>query len=295
MEKDDWDVSGFLWETENQLWDFFNFDFSAVETQIKYPMDPPPPPPPPPCFTSNLSLNPPTVPSPDLDQPQTAAPAAAAAALEKEKGKKVIGVDEKKEKEKGKKEGKTEANHESHLWTERERRKKMKNMFDNLHGLMLTNPRGMMRHVPQKADKITIVDEAVTWIKGLQQDVQKLEARKELEKRKRESQDPITAHKLAMDSTQPTLIDQPSYGNNNNNNNIVPEFTNPTPVGFKVWFSENLNLNICGDEAQISLCSVKKQGLFTAICSVLEKHKLELLSASVPSDSNRRMTMMQVS
>ncbi|KAI8026261.1 Haloacid dehalogenase-like hydrolase domain-containing protein [Camellia lanceoleosa] len=41
------------------------------------------------------------------------------------------------------------------------------------------------------------------------------------------------------------------------------------------------------------MCSMKKAGLFTAICYVLEKHKLDVVSAHVSSDQNRTMYMIQ--
>ncbi|OMO74672.1 hypothetical protein COLO4_26545 [Corchorus olitorius] len=63
-----------------------------------------------------------------------------------------------------------QSEHEMHIWTERERRKKMRNMFSNLHALL--------PQLPAKADKSTIVDEAVTYIKSLQQTLQTLQKQK---------------------------------------------------------------------------------------------------------------------
>ncbi|KAL0384225.1 UNVERIFIED_CONTAM: hypothetical protein Sradi_2816800 [Sesamum radiatum] len=67
-----------------------------------------------------------------------------------------------------------------------------------------------------------------------------------------------------------------------------PEF----PSIFKTWTSPNVILNVCGRDAHINVCSMKKPGLLTAVCFVMEKHKLELVSAHVSSDRNRSMYMI---
>ncbi|TYG80962.1 hypothetical protein ES288_D02G259200v1 [Gossypium darwinii] len=73
-------------------------------------------------------------------------------------------------KKKKKKGSESDDEHDMHIWTERERRKKMRNMFSNLHALL--------PHLPPKADKSTIVDEAVNYIKTLQQTLQNLQKTK---------------------------------------------------------------------------------------------------------------------
>eukprot|EP00257_Ricinus_communis_P016257 XP_015574371.1 LOW QUALITY PROTEIN: transcription factor bHLH95-like [Ricinus communis] len=186
-----------------------------------------------------------------------------------------------------------ESDHEIHIWTERERRKKMRNMFANLHALL--------PQLPPKADKSTIVDEAVNYIKTLQQTLQKLQKQK-LERLQGGAAtfcyEPslVTPQKIA-DSREAFMADQGSSNNNLSNvttrssNNVpsIPRY----PVLFQTWTSSNVVLNICGDEAQISICSSKKPGLFTTICYVLEKHNIEMLSAHVSSDSNRNTYMIQ--
>lgn len=72
-------------------------------------------------------------------------------------------------------------------------------------------------------------------------------------------------------------------GNNNNNN----------PKQFQSWSSPNVVLNICGDIAHLSVCSLKKRCLFTNICFVLDKYKIEVLSAQISSDDNRSYYLIQ--
>ncbi|KAG5625171.1 hypothetical protein H5410_010389, partial [Solanum commersonii] len=55
----------------------------------------------------------------------------------------------------------------------------------------------------------------------------------------------------------------------------------------------NVILNVCGEAAHISVCCPKKPGLFTIICYVVEKHKIDIVSAQISSDQFRSMFMIQ--
>ncbi|XP_010479448.1 PREDICTED: transcription factor bHLH95-like [Camelina sativa] len=196
--------------------------------------------------------------------------------------------------------------HEIHIWTERERRKKMRDMFAKLHALL--------PQLPPKADKSTIVDEAVSSIKSLEQTLQKLQMQK-LEK---------LHYSSASTSTIPTFAYGPSSSSS-------PTTTLPTPlsnhpqiltvgaavedsysraafladqissssavavnmpypcndpiVAFDTWSSRNVVLNICGNEAFFNLCVAKgKSGVFTSVCYLFEKYNLEVLFANVSSN-----------
>ncbi|XP_073037317.1 transcription factor bHLH95-like [Primulina eburnea] len=166
-----------------------------------------------------------------------------------------------------------EPDNELHIWTERERRKKMRNMFGNLHALL--------PHLPPKPDKSTIVDEAVNYIKNMQQTLEKLEK----QKLERLHGSKTTQKKPAVRSREAFLADQPSTKMINPRN--LSMFSGP-PV-FKTWTSPNVTLNICGGDAQISVCGQRKPGLLTVICYVMEKYRLEVVSAQVSADGNRCM------
>lgn len=80
---------------------------------------------------------------------------------------------------------------------------------------------------------------------------------------------------------------------NPSNNLVIPAaVSHPAPVMFQTWTSSNVVLNICGEQAHISICSPKKPGLLLAICYVLEKYKITLVSAQISSDANRSMYMI---
>ncbi|MCD7456316.1 hypothetical protein HAX54_031269, partial [Datura stramonium] len=79
--------------------------------------------------------------------------------------------DKKKDKAKIDVGGEAKSNHDIHIQIEIERRKKMGEILSELHGFL-----------PQpspKADKSTILDEAVSYIKTLQNTLQKLEEQKQ--------------------------------------------------------------------------------------------------------------------
>ncbi|KAL3538864.1 hypothetical protein ACH5RR_002230 [Cinchona calisaya] len=188
-----------------------------------------------------------------------------------------------------------ESDHEMHIWTERERRKKMRSMFSNLQALL--------PQLPSKADKSTIVDEAVNYIRSLQQTLQKLQKQKlemlqGLTTINYDHRSLISPNKLLgteSSSREAFLADQgpSSYHQlmtNNPNPLVVPRY----PTCFRTWAAPNMVLNVCGDKAQINICCPKKAGLFSAICYFLEKHKVEVLSAHVSSDHYRSMYMIQV-
>ncbi|KAI3448116.1 hypothetical protein Pfo_004781 [Paulownia fortunei] len=195
----------------------------------------------------------------------------------------------------GKGGGGGESDHELHIWTERERRKKMRNMFANLHALI--------PHLPPRADKSTIVDEAVLYIRKLQLTLEKLEKQK-TERLNGATTNPttcdpsvITQQKLAIQSREAFLAEQGSTSKAAvplaNPNSLNPLFSGPEfAATFKTWTSPNVILNVCGKDAHINVCCPKKPGLLTAIFFVMEKYKLEVVSAQVSSDRNRRMYMI---
>ncbi|CAL5377387.1 unnamed protein product [Camellia sinensis] len=143
----------------------------------------------------------------------------------------------------------------------------MRNMFSNLHALL--------PHLLPKADKSTIVDEAVTHIKSLQQTLQKLQ-RQKLERlhgltpMNFDGQSSIiTPQKLPMDSSEAFMADQVSLNNtNSNSSNALPVSLSRFPALFQTWTSLNVILNVCDDHAQNSVCSMKKAGLslLSAMC-----------------------------
>ncbi|EPS70340.1 hypothetical protein M569_04421, partial [Genlisea aurea] len=145
--------------------------------------------------------------------------------------------------------GEESDDHDLHIWTERERRKKMRNMFSNLHALL--------PHIPPKADKSTVVDEAVKYIKKLEDLAEEME-------------------KLRAERPSPTPVCR----------NPIPNPGQDFPATFKTWTSANVTVNVCGRDAHISICSGRsrrRSGLLTGVCSVMEKHELELVSAHISS------------
>ncbi|XP_024959801.1 transcription factor bHLH95-like [Cynara cardunculus var. scolymus] len=166
--------------------------------------------------------------------------------------------------------------HAAHLWTERQRRKKMRTMFHDLHALL--------PQLPPKAEMSTIVDEAISYITTLQETLKDLEIQKLKRLNNRESF--LADHGSITTCTHFDIISRPF-------SKIFPAVW-CSPIVFRTWTSSNITLNVCGPDAHISICSSRKRGLLTAICVVLEKHNLEIVSAHISSDRYKSMFMIHV-
>ncbi|PKA61512.1 Transcription factor bHLH95 [Apostasia shenzhenica] len=180
-----------------------------------------------------------------------------------------------------------ESDQELHIWTERERRKKMRDMFANLHGLL--------PQLPSKADKSTVIDEAVSYIKELERTLQKL-LRQKMERTHGGSAagEPSPAAGSSADTRESFMADQcrPSWP--------LGMISSPTPIAvprvpacFQTWTTPNVVLSVAGGEAQIGICCRKKMGLLSVVFYVLQKHKIQVVSASFLSDYFRSMCMIQ--
>lgn len=163
----------------------------------------------------------------------------------------------------------------------------------------------------RQADKSTIVDEAVSSIKSLEQTLQKLEMQK-LEKLQYSSAStnttptttfayapsssssptalltPISNHPIDATATDSYpraafLADQVSSSSAAAAN--LPYPCNDPIVNFDTWSSRNVVLTICGNEAFFNLCVPKhKPGVFTSVCYLFEKYNMEVLFANVSSN-----------
>ncbi|KAE9614143.1 hypothetical protein Lal_00016756 [Lupinus albus] len=189
--------------------------------------------------------------------------------------------------------------HEMHILNERERRKKIKNMFSTLHAFL--------PQLPSKVDKLSIIDEAVDYIKYLKQTLEKLEKQKQERFhsisafRYEPSSHVINSHWYPINNSNEALIaDNGSFnnftniiGNQNPSNSIAISVPQQQPLAFQIWSSPNVVLNICGKEAQFCIFTSKKPGLLTAIASVLEKFNINVIYANIMCDANGNRYMIQ--
>ncbi|KAG0498081.1 hypothetical protein HPP92_002425 [Vanilla planifolia] len=187
----------------------------------------------------------------------------------------------------GEEEACREIDHELHIWTERERRKKMRSMFTNLYALL--------PHLPSKADKSTIVDEAVSYIRSLQQTLQHLEEQK-LERIHRKDSSflqhsSVSLSSVSLSSREAYMADQCKNQSPSTNSSTAVSIAH-LPACFQTWTSPNVVLNIAGQDAHISICSLKKPKFLSAMFCLLEKHELEVVSLQFSSDCFRVMCMI---
>ncbi|KAK9077183.1 hypothetical protein SSX86_005519 [Deinandra increscens subsp. villosa] len=181
------------------------------------------------------------------------------------------------------------SDHAKHLLTEKRRRKKMKDMFEELHDLLPKQT--------HKAKLITIVDDAINYIQNLQQTLQRLETQK-LERLNRPSTNTtLTSFIHPQNHTAEPFSANGSSSTSHFNSVSCHDFGPfslrfPKPV-FQTWASSNVTLNVCGPDAHINIiCSSNKPGLVTAVCVVLEKCKLDVVSLHVSSDRSKSMFMI---
>ncbi|KAK9946489.1 hypothetical protein M0R45_011953 [Rubus argutus] len=175
-----------------------------------------------------------------------------------------------------------------HLWIERQRRKKMKDMFSTLHALL---PR-----LPAKTDHCTVVDEAVRYIKSLQHTLQTVQNER-LHKLRGSTCSSMTSKTDARTDVGVTreefLADHFQEDQPSNKKFAVRNTLNFQQAScFKTWVSPDVVMHMCGDEAHISVCSPPRPGLLSTVFYILEKHKLDVISAHISSDQHRCMYMI---
>lgn len=127
-----------------------------------------------------------------------------------------------------------------------------------------------------QADRVTIVDETLSYIKTLEETLKDLEKKKE--ERFKDAKEFELADTYSSSSTS-------SETNNRNSNE-------PEEVKFRTYTSSNVVVNITGQEANFSICSTKTRDVMPAICCVFEKYKIEVLSAHISCDDNKRRFYM---
>ncbi|KAM0909812.1 hypothetical protein ACQ4PT_014543 [Festuca glaucescens] len=147
---------------------------------------------------------------------------------------------------------------ELHITTERERRKRMSEMFTKLCGLLPT--------LPDKVDKSSIVMETIHYIKSLEGTLM------ELEKRKQEMQ--LARGKVGAAANGEAPTSPVTVG-------AVP----PVPVGLQTWSGQNVVLSLSGNDAWINVCVARRPGVLTMVMAVLKKHNINVVTSGISSDN----------
>ncbi|KAM7517054.1 hypothetical protein LguiA_006637 [Lonicera macranthoides] len=177
-----------------------------------------------------------------------------------------------------------------HIWTERQRRKKMRTMFSSLLSLF--------PHLPPKADKSTIVDEAIKCINTLQINLQQLQ--KQMLNKSATIIDldtPLSSKRTPQEQVNDGPSSQEFVANQLGPPNMPQLFSLPVgpPVSqtcFLTWFSPNVVINMCGKDAQISVCCTRKPWVLATIFYILDKYKIEVVFAHICSNHYRSMYMI---
>ncbi|CAM0952905.1 unnamed protein product [Alopecurus aequalis] len=173
---------------------------------------------------------------------------------------------------------------ELHIATERERRKRMSEMFTKLHGLLST--------LPDKVDKSSIVMEAIHYIKSLEGTLSELEKRK-LEMQLARVKGGAAANHGVSSSVAPAPVVLPVGGIGPAGGTPAPPVSVGSataalmPVGLQTWSGPNVVLSLSGSDACINVCVARRPGVLTMVLAVLDKHGIDVVTSGIASDPTR--------
>ncbi|KAL5214497.1 hypothetical protein ABZP36_003649 [Zizania latifolia] len=198
----------------------------------------------------------------------------------------------------GRRKGKASAEmeHQLHIWTERERRKKMKNTYSALHALI--------PQLPDKSDKITIVEGTISYIRTLEDVIKNLERLK----MERACAQQCAAANGGEGSSQaprrvaapPVLAPEANTVNglmNAQRQAAAPAVTAaPAPApALQTWAAPNITLTMAGDvDAFINMCLPRQKASFTTVLFVLERHHIDVVTSTISSDQDKTLFNIHV-
>lgn len=156
-----------------------------------------------------------------------------------------------------------------------------------------------------QVDKLTIVMEAIHYIKSLEGVLS------ELEKRKMEElahgKIPTIANggvSSSMAAATPIVLMTQLTGLQAGGiwptreatwptNDVGTVTAEPAPVRLQTWSGPNIVLSLSGNHAYINVCVARRPGMLTAVLAVLEKHNIDVITSTIMSDSTRSMFTIQ--
>ncbi|KAM3295604.1 hypothetical protein ACQJBY_038093 [Aegilops geniculata] len=187
---------------------------------------------------------------------------------------------------------------ELHIITERERRRRMSEMFTKLHGLLPT--------LPDKVDKSSIVMEAIHYIKSLEGTVSELEKQK-LERDLARGNPAAAANggvSSSVTAAMPMGMATPVTGLSAGGiwqTGAAPApsmalgavTAAPEPVPLQTWSGPNVVLSLSGNYAYIHMSVGRRPGVLTMVTAVLEKHGIDVVTTGISSDRSQCMYTIQ--
>ncbi|PWA20150.1 transcription factor bHLH95 [Artemisia annua] len=158
-----------------------------------------------------------------------------------------------------------------HVKAVRKHRKLLTGLFKNL--------RVLLPQLPTKISTETLVEEAVSSIKSLE------ETRDSLEKQKLE--------RLSTDTRmEPPAPSQTRVIENADSMMNKDAILGPTSHFSKNWCSSNISLSVFGANALVNICTVRNANFYSSISYILKKHNVDVLATSIHLDKAKTMYMM---
>ncbi|CAM6091878.1 unnamed protein product [Calypogeia fissa] len=156
---------------------------------------------------------------------------------------------------------------ESHIWSERQRRKGMNHLFSTL--------RSLLPQPTSKTDKSTVVSEIIKYIQGLQLKLDELNKRRaDILRRK------------PIDMTVSRVGSGPNLQHISSNlavDGMAASVSNESSL--QSFVMPNVALHISGSNAFITMSSMKKKGIFSRILLIMQSHKLDVINAHISTSS----------
>nr|XP_043626712.1 transcription factor bHLH95-like [Erigeron canadensis] len=151
-------------------------------------------------------------------------------------------------------------------------------------------------YIYTQAPKFRVIEETMSSIESLKQTLQSLEKQK-VETRlglftKSSTVEPLIDQSSLISSPATNKEPPGLLSSMNNSNTISSAGTSALSNTFKTWTSSNVTLSMCGISAVISICSLKRHGLFTTICLILKNHNLDVVSAEIFSTHHAKTMYM---
>ena len=137
-----------------------------------------------------------------------------------------------------------------------------------------------------QADKSTIVEAAISMIRGLETTIKKLQ------KKKMENIRGPLLHSAQHWQATCELSREALMADQVKSLPLISSSESTFPLCFQTWSSPNVVVSMSGVDVHINVCAVRKRGLMSNIVYSLEKHNLLVLSAHVSCDYFRSMFMI---
>ncbi|TVU29755.1 hypothetical protein EJB05_21339 [Eragrostis curvula] len=142
-------------------------------------------------------------------------------------------------------------------------------------------------HVSEKARKVKIVKEAIRYIRYLECTAAQIEndLKQERALAQQAGGDPGASSSSAPPQGPPEQQQIPQQPKKQQQPAAAP----PRRIVFRTFSATNVMVNMCNDDANITVCVPRRRDALTIVLSVLENHPIDVVTVQIASDEARTM------